>query len=118
MNTESELLRMVTSQNEYLEKSINDINDKHTTNNQIAYYRSEQSLWFQSANKKLLYIYYFLAVIFVYLFFKQKMTSPKKYLTATILVIFPLVINRFEILMYNMFRYIWTFILCIDYPYQ
>ena len=118
MNIESELLRNIYSQNEYLEKSINEINDKHTTNNQIAYYRSEQSLWFQWANKMLLYFYYFLVIIFLYILFKQKITTSRKYLATIIIIIFPLIINRIEILTYNMLKYIWTFILCIEYPYQ
>lgn len=118
MEATTGLLKIVSSQNEHLVKSINEIKDRHTTDNQIAYYKNEQSLWFQNFNKMLLYFYSLLGLIFVYLIYKTKTVLTIKCLITFTVIVFPLIINKIEILLYNILKYIWTFILCIEYPYQ
>jgi hypothetical protein len=142
----SNLLKFVSSQNDHLVKSIIEIEDKKTTANQISNYKNEQVTWFHHTNRVLLYFYYFLALVLIYLLYikieitryatkntrtwnfgnvnpysyrkKKKFTTIAIILIMFVLFIFPHVINKIEIVSYNILRYIWTFIMCIEYQYQ
>lgn len=115
MNDYTGLLNMVTLQNKKIVKAIDDIEDTHTTTNQIVSYKNEQSNWFKSANKTLMYIYYFLALILSYIVFNKKMTINSKIFIILTLLAFPFVINVCEIMLYRILKYIWTFITCSEY---
>jgi hypothetical protein len=112
------LITIVSSQNDNLVKSISDIQDKRTTDNQIVNYKNEQTSWFNNMNKILLVLYYFLALIFMYQMIKKNILSTNKYITFFLLLVFPFVIGKIELLLYNTMKYIWTFIMCVEYPYQ
>ena len=112
------LITIVSSQNDNLVKSISDIQDKRTTDNQIVNYKNEQTSWFNNMNKILLVLYYFLALIFMYQMIKKNISSTNKYITFFLLLVFPFVIGKIELLLYNTMKYIWTFIMCVEYPYQ
>ena len=145
----SNLLKFVSSQNDHLVKSMTEIEDKKTTDNQISNYKNEQVSWFHYTNRVLLYFYYFLALALTYLLYMKieitrytnknpttwnlatrrfvnsyKYSKRKKYTNFVIifnmfiLMIFPHVINKIEIVSYNILKYIWTFIMCIEYQYQ
>ena len=145
----SNLLKFVSSQNDHLVKSMTEIEDKKTTDNQISHYKNEQVSWFHYTNRVLLYFYYFLALALTYLLYMKieitrytnknpttwnlatrrfvnsyKYSKRKKYTNFVIifnmfiLMIFPHVINKIEIVSYNILKYIWTFIMCIEYQYQ
>ena len=112
------LIKVVSSQNDNLEKNISEIQDKRTTDNQIVNYKNEQTSWFNNMNRMLLVLYYLLACIFMYQIMKKKTSSTNKYTAIFLLLVFPFVISKIEILLYNTFKYIWTFIMCVEYPYQ
>jgi hypothetical protein len=112
------LITIVSSQNDNLVKSISDIQDKRTTDNQIVNYKNEQTSWFNNMNKILLVLYYFQALIFMYQMIKKNILSTNKYITFFLLLVFPFVIGKIELLLYNTMKYIWTFIMCVEYPYQ
>jgi K+-sensing histidine kinase KdpD len=111
------LIKVVSSQNDNLVKSISEIEDKRTMDNQIVNYKNEQTSWFNNMNKILLVLYYFLALIFMYQIM-QKKTSSNKYITVFLLLVFPFVFDKIELLLYNTMKYIWTFLMCVEYPYQ
>lgn len=67
----SNLLKFVSSQNDHLVKSINEIEDKKTTDNQISNYKNEQVTWFHDTNRMLLYFYYLLALVLIYLLYMK-----------------------------------------------
>ena len=112
------LIKVVSSQNENLEKNISEIQDKRTTDNQIVNYKNEQTSWFNNMNRMLLVLYYLLACIFMYQIMKKKTSSTNKYTAIFLLLVFPFVISKIELLLYNTLKYIWTFIMCVEYPYQ
>ena len=144
----SNLLKFVSSQNDHLVKSIIEIEDKKTTANQVSNYKNDQVTWFYYTNRVLLYFYYFLALILIYLLYikvettkyvtkntgwdftnrkyvntysykkKKKFTNFVIILVTFILFIFPYVIKKIEIVSYNILKYIWTFMMCIEYQYQ
>lgn len=66
------LIKVVSSQNDNLVKSVEEIQDKRTTDNQIVNYKNEQTTWFTNMSKMLLVLYYFLALIFMYQLTKKK----------------------------------------------
>ena len=76
------LIKVVSSQNDNLEKRISDIQDKRTTDNQIVNYKNEQTSWFKNMNRTLLGLYYFLALIFMYQLIEKKISSTNKYMTV------------------------------------
>jgi hypothetical protein len=116
MNDYTGLLNMVTLQNKKIVKAINEVEDRHTTTNQINNYKNEQSAWFKSMNKMLMYIYYFMALILSYLILiNKKISRNNKIVISITLLVFPFVINPIEMMFYNTLRYIWTFIMCIEY---
>ncbi len=112
------LIKVVTLQNDNLEKNILDIQDKRNTDNQIVNYKNEQTSWFNNMNRILLVLYYFLVLICMYQIMKKKTSSTNKYMTIFLLLVFPFVIGKIELLLYNTLKYIWTFIMCVEYPYQ
>ncbi len=112
------LIKVVSSQNDNLEKRISDIQDKRTTDNQIVNYKNEQTSWFKNMNRMLLVLYYFLALISMYQIMGKKTSSTNKYMAVFFLLLFPFVIGKIELLLYNTMIYIWTFIMCVEYPYQ
>ena len=112
------LIKVVSSQNDNLEKNISEIQDKRTTDNQIVNYKNEQTSWFNNMNRMLLVLYYFLALIFMYQLIEKKISSTNKYMTVFFLLVFPFVIGKIELLLYNTMKYIWTFIMCVEYPYH
>lgn len=73
------LIKVVSSQNDNLEKNISEIQDKRTTDNQIVNYKNEQTSWFNNMNRMLLVFYYLLACIFMYQIMKEKTSSTNKY---------------------------------------
>ena len=111
-------VKTIDASNDNLVKSISDIQDKRTTDNQIVNYKNEQTSWFNNMNKILLVLYYFLALIFMYQMIKKNISSTNKYITFFLLLVFPFVIGKIELLLYNTMKYIWTFIMCVEYPYQ
>lgn len=116
MNDYTGLLNMVTLQNKKIVNAINEIEDKHTTTNQINNYKNEQSMWFKSANKLLMYIYYLIASILSYIILiNKKISRNNKIIILVTLSVFPFVINPIEMTLYNTLRYIWTFIMCTEY---
>lgn len=112
------LIKVVSSQNYNLVKSISEIEDKRTTDNQIVNYKNEQTSWFNKMNKIMLVLYYFLAFIFMYQIIQKKTSSSNKYIIVFLLLVFPFVIDKIEFLLYNTMKYIWTFLMCVEYPYQ
>ncbi len=120
MDTEyKRLIKVVSYQNDNLEKRIKEIEDKRTTDNQIVNYKNVQTEWFNNTNKMLLFLYYFLAIIFMYqVITKKTTTSSFKYITIFLLILFPFIIGKIELLAYNTIKYIWTFIMCVEYPYH
>ena len=111
------LIKVVSSQNDNLVKSILDIQDKRTTDNQIVNYKNEQTSWFNDMNKMLLVLYYFLVLIFMYQIIKKNISSTNKYVLIFFLLVFPFAIGKIELLLYNTMIYIWSFIMCVEYPY-
>jgi hypothetical protein len=111
------LIKVVSSQNDNLVKSIVEIQDKRTMDNQIVNYKNVQTSWFNDMNKIMLVLYYFLALIFMYQIMKKNISSTNKYITTFLLLVFPFVIGKIEVLLYNAMKYIWTFIMCVEYPY-
>jgi hypothetical protein len=111
------LIKVVSSQNDNLVKSIVEIQDKRTMDNQIVNYKNVQTSWFNDMNKIMLVLYYFLALIFMYQIMKKNISSTNKYITTFLLLVFPFVIGKIEVLLYNLMKYIWTFIMCVEYPY-
>lgn len=112
------LIKVVSSQNDNLEKNISEIQDKRNTDNQIVNYKNEQTSWFNNMNRILLVLYYFLAFIFMYQLMEKKILSTSKYMVVFVLLVFPFVIGKIELLLYNTMKYIWTFIMCVEYPYH
>lgn len=110
------LIKLVSSQNNHIEIEINKLKDRHSTDDQFANYKNEQSEWFQYTNKMLLYLYLLLVIIFLLLIRNKKMSMTNKILITIGLFAFPFVINPTETILYNTLKYIWTFILCIEYP--
>ena len=92
------LIKVVTSQNDNLEKNILDIQDKRNTDNQIVNYKNEQTSWFNNMNRILLVLYYFLVLICMYQIMKKKTSSTNKYMTIFLLLVFPFVIGKIELL--------------------
>jgi hypothetical protein len=76
------LIKVVSSQNDNLERNISEIQDKRNTDNQIVNYKNEQTSWFNTMNKMLLVLYYFLALIFMYQLIEKKISSTNKYMTG------------------------------------
>ena len=112
------LIKVVSSENDNLVKSISDIQDKRTTDNQIVNYKNEQTSWFKNMNRMLLILYYFLVLIMMYQIMIKKISSTNKYIAIFLLMVFPFTISKLELLLYNTMKYIWTFIMCVEYPYQ
>jgi hypothetical protein len=110
------LLLLVSSENENIENEINKIEDNDTTNNQIISYKNEQSSWFQSVNKILLFVYYLMVLVLMYIILiSKKMSIVANIIIIVLLLTFPFVINSSEIMIYNLLKYIWTFIMCTEY---
>jgi hypothetical protein len=113
------LFKVVSNENNLLQKNIKYLSDTKSTDDQKSKYENDQIQWFISTNNYLYCVYYFLVILFgVILIMKNKNVGYKKksLMLMIPLLIFPFIIIPIELCVYNIIRYIWSFIMLRTYP--
>lgn len=112
------LFRTVSNENKTIENNIQNLTDVYSTDDQKVNYENDQIEWFIKTNNILYYIYYFLVLLFAIIIImkNKRYLISIKILMIVSLLIMPFLIGPIEIGIYNIVRYIWSFIMVRAYP--
>lgn len=112
------LFNVVFKENNALLNNIQILKDTYSTDGQKSNYESDQIRWFVRTNNILYYVYYFLVILFAVMTFKRDPKTSFKIKIAKIIpfILFPFIIGPIENFIFNVIRYIWSFIMIRAYP--
>ena len=111
------LFKTVSNENILLQKNIQFLSDRNSTDDQKSKYENEQIQWFVSTNNYLFGIYYLLVLLFAMMIIvKNKKSIKNKFIIILPFLLYPFVIIFIEMGIYNFIQYIWTFIMLRAYP--
>ena len=110
------LFTTVSKENQSLTKTINYMKDTTSTDNQRIIYGNDQILWYQSLNNILFMIYSLLFLILIILLFFRKYLPYIKFFLFVFFLLLPFIITPIEIIIYNIYVYIYTLFMIKMYP--
>lgn len=111
-----DLFNTVSNENKSLDRSMKYITDTTTADNRRIIYGTDQLISYQSLNQVLFIIYCFLLCILLFVLYYSKYVPYIKFLCFLFFLAFPFLATPVEIILYNIFNYLFTFIFIRMYP--
>lgn len=112
------LFTAVFNENNSLQNNIQILKDTYSTDDKKFNYENDQMQWFISTNNFLYCVYFFLVMLFAVIIIlkNQKYSYKIEIAMITLFIVFPFIVGPIEIFIYNIIRYIWSFIMIRAYP--
>lgn len=110
------LFTIVFNENNSLQNSIKNLKEIYSTDDQKVNYENEHIQFFINTNNFLYIVYYCLVLLFAVMLRNNKFSRTMKAFIIISLLLYPFFGSYVEISIFNIIRYVWSFILVRAYP--
>ncbi len=97
-------------QNKKLDSQLKKVGEVYSTDYQKSNYQNANVMYYKFINNILFWVYYLLVAVIVFTVLKSEISRAFKALIIGAFVVYPLVINNVEILLYGGLKYIYAII--------
>jgi hypothetical protein len=106
----------VKSQNDLIDVRLDELKDKYTLNDSTSSYIKKETDIIKHTGAYLFYVYYVSIIILsVVLFIYKPLNFTSLIIIVILLLLSPLYLVQFELFMYNVLQYVYSFLLGIVY---
>jgi len=110
ISTYTDLVNKVQTQNQNIDKQIQQYSQEHSTDYKKSFYENQSTEYLKNIYIYLFYIYaLFILIIIFILVFNGKLTDFYMILLVVGLIVFPFIIYPIEQFLYTFFKYIYDF---------
>ncbi len=98
----------LVEQNTKLENQIKKVGEVYSTDYQKSNYQTTNVMYYKFLNNILFWVYYMLVFIILIILIQSNISRAMKVLVAGAFIVYPLIINNIEILLYGVLKYIYA----------